>query len=137
MIRAVGLNEINPYIMPKILIIDDDTEFTRAVCATLKRHGYDVVEASGGKEGMDLYTQNPADLVITDILMPDLDGMEVIFHLSKSFPGVKIIAISGGGQFGTAGDYLSLTGQIRNVRCTLSKPFSKDQLFEAVDRVLA
>jgi len=124
-IRAVGLNEINPYIMPKILIIDDDTEFTRAVCAT------------GGKEGMDLYTQNPADLVITDILMPDLDGMEVIFHLSKSFPGVKIIAISGGGQFGTAGDYLSLTGQIRNVRCTLSKPFSKDQLFEAVDRVLA
>ena len=86
--------------MALILIIDDDDQIRRVLRKTLERDGYDVADAPNGKEGIRLYRENPADLVITDIIMPEKEGIETIRELRRDFPEVKIIAISGGGRIG-------------------------------------
>ncbi len=121
--------------MARILIIDDNDEFRDMLTTTIKRNGYEVVSASDGKEGIDLYREKPADLIITDIIMPNKEGIEVIFEFHKDFPDTKIIAISGGGG-GSAEDYLKMAGLAPNVKCTLQKPFAMKDLLQAVKEVL-
>jgi YesN/AraC family two-component response regulator len=83
--------------MANILIIDDDQQILNMLSQILKRAGYGVVEALDGKQGLKLYRENPTDLIITDIIMPEKEGLETIMELQRDFPDVKIIAISGGG----------------------------------------
>jgi DNA-binding response OmpR family regulator len=82
--------------MPRILIIEDDPLTREWLESLLTRNGYSVELAGNGKEGVALFMRSPADLVITDIVMPEKDGIETITDLKRHHPGVKVIAISGG-----------------------------------------
>ena len=120
--------------MPNILIIDDDNQFRTMLRKMVERNGYEVVEASDGKEGIKLYRKNPTDLIITDLIMPEKDGIETIQELRKDFPDVKIIAISGGGRLGPH-DYLHLAKMLGAQR-TLTKPIELDELLKAIEELL-
>ena len=83
--------------MARILIIDDEPQIRSMLKLMLEREDYEVVEAPDGVEGIKVYRQNPADLIITDLIMPNKDGIGMIIDLKKEFPDVNIIAMSGGG----------------------------------------
>src|SRR5215831_7102565 len=85
--------------MARILVIDDEDPIRRLLRAALEQRGHQVVEARQGKEALDLHRSQPVELVITDILMPEKDGLEVIMALRREAPQLKVIAISGGGRF--------------------------------------
>jgi CheY-like chemotaxis protein len=117
----------------RILVIDDDVNLLGVLAEMLRAAGYEVVEASNGREGMRLYREAPFDLVVTDLLMPEKDGLEVVMELRRDFPEVKIIALSAGNAYG----HSSLeTSTALGASSTLRKPFMEDQLLEAVREVL-
>jgi CheY-like chemotaxis protein len=91
--------------MARILLIDDDEPVRTTLRLTLEHFGHTVIEARDGTEGLALFQHANADLVITDIVMPEKDGLEVLRELRRMHPSVKIIAISGPG--GTAGRVIS------------------------------
>lgn len=121
--------------MKRILVIDDDWQMREMMHQALERAGYGVVDASNGKIGMNIQRQEPVDLVITDLIMPEKEGIETIRELRKDFPGLKIIAISGGGRAGADG-YLSVAKTIGADR-TLSKPFDLKQILDTVGELLS
>ncbi len=114
--------------MPTILVIDDEEQVRSLLRQTLTEAGYEVVEAGNGRQGLDRYREAPTDLVITDILMPDEDGLEATLQLTREFPEVKIIAMTGGSGNTNFLDVAKLFG----ARKTLSKPFELARLLEAV-----
>ena len=116
--------------MEKILIIDDETPIRSMVRLILERAGYTVREAQDGIEGMRVFRETPADLVITDLIMPNKDGIGMIIELKKDFPALKIIAMSGGGLNRPEG-YLR-GAQKLGAACTLSKPLNRNDLLRAV-----
>ena len=120
--------------MARILLIDDDTRVLETYFLMLERAGYEVVKATSGKEGTRLFRNNPTDLVITDIIMPEKEGLETIMELRRDFPNVKIIAISGGA-FLEPDDYLEMAKQFGAMR-TLTKPIDQEELLEAVRECL-
>ena len=115
-------------IMARILIIDDDEDVRTMLCVTLAQAGHTVIEARNGKEGLELFQHANADLLITDIVMPEKEGLEVLMELRKKHPPVKIIAISGG-------DYLHMA-KLMGAAKVLAKPFSTNVLIEAFDELL-
>ena len=120
--------------MARILIIDDDVQILDMLRQTLELKGYEVVDATNGKEGIRLYRENPADLIITDIVMPEKEGIETIIELKRNFPDVKIIAISGGGRITPEG-YLSMAKRLGANR-TFEKPVERDELLAAVRELI-
>ena len=100
----------------------------------IERNGYEVIEASDGKEGMSLYRKNPTDLIITDLIMPGKDGIEIIQELKKDFPDIKIIAISGGGRIGPQ-DYLHLAKML-GAQQTLTKPLELPELLKTIKELM-
>ncbi|MBT6500704.1 MAG: response regulator [Deltaproteobacteria bacterium] len=120
--------------MGRILIVDDDVDVLDMLGQTLEREGYEVVSAANGKEGVRLYREDPVDLVITDIIMPEKEGIETIMELKRAFPDVKIIAISGGGLVDPEG-YLSMAKQL-GARYTFSKPVEREDLLKAVRELI-
>lgn len=120
--------------MASILIIDDEPETRALLRAVLERAGHAVSEASNGREGLALYRQQPAELVITDILMPELNGLDLILALTREFLNAKVIAISGApGEDASALHVAKLLG----ARQTVQKPFSLDTVRAAVEYELA
>ena len=117
-----------------ILVIDDDETIREILRAILEREGYRVLEAPDGGEGLKQFTKTPTDLVITDLIMPGKEGIETIRELRQKFPGVKIIAVSGGGRIGPS-SYLKMAKGVGALR-TLSKPFDKTVLLEVVKEVI-
>ena len=112
--------------MKKILVVDDD-EFVRSMLrTTLIDAGYEVLEASNGKEALEAFRESPACMVILDIVMPEMEGIETIHRLRQNDPGVKIIAISGGGSV-DAVEYLRLAETFGATR-TLYKPLDNRKL---------
>lgn len=122
--------------MPSILVIEDNEDIRALYKRILERAGHKVIEAADGKAGTRLYREAPADLVITDIIMPEKEGIETIKELTNDFPDIKIIAISGGGSAMASSVCLSLAGKLGAKR-TLSKPIQTSQLLDAVSEVLA
>lgn len=120
--------------MPRILIIDDDLEILEVFREILQHEGYDVLAASDGRQGINLCRKEQVDLVITDIVMPEKEGLETIVELRRDLPHVKIIAMSGGGQIG-AEEYLPLAEKL-GAQCTLDKPFTPMKLLEAIGELL-
>ncbi len=120
--------------MADILLIDDMAGVRRAVGSMLKSSGHTVTASENGAEGLDMLKQRHFDLVITDMLMPMLDGSEVLAQLHAMPDHPPVIAISGGGA-GVSADMV-----LRAARATadayLQKPFEKAELIAAVDRVL-
>ena len=120
--------------MARILIIDDEVQIRAMLRQLLERSGYDVADAPDGKVGMELHREDPADLVIVDIIMPSKDGIETIKELTRDFPEVKIIAISGGGVLPQQ-EYLAMAKGLGAMR-TLTKPIEKEDLLEAIRELL-
>ena len=120
--------------MERILIIDDEPQIRSMLTLMLEREGYEVVEAPDGVDGIKIYRQNPADLIITDLIMPNKDGIGMIIDLKKEFPNVKIIAMSGGGLNKPDG-YLKGAKKL-GAACTLTKPIDREEMLKAVREIL-
>ena len=117
----------------RVLIIDDDPQFRMMLKQMLERAGYEVMLAPEGKVGVRIYREEPPDVVITDIFMPGQEGIETIRDLCRDFPGVKIIAVSGGARGGSL-NFLPAAEMFGAVR-TLNKPFEQREILEALKEV--
>ena len=120
--------------MASILLVDDDEQFRSMLSESLRREGYDVTEAQDGREGMQLYREHPSDLIVTDLIMPEKEGLETIQEFRRDYPEAKIIAISGGSRHGSS-DYLKIARTF-GARQVLAKPFSRQEILEAITQVL-
>ena len=112
--------------MARILVVDDDKVMRLLLRAMLERQGYSVVEAENGDEGLSYYRAAPTDLVITDIQMPVMDGLQMIKALRGDFPTAKIIAISGEKSRLAAAQTFS--------QCTFEKPLYMEAFLDAVQK---
>lgn len=121
--------------MTRLLLVEDDPQVRSMLSETLKQEGYDVVEAENGKEALALYKAAPADLVITDIIMPEQDGVETIHSLRREFPQAKIIAISGGSA-NVRGEYLLGTADALGAVKTFKKPVDIPLLLDTIQEML-
>lgn len=119
----------------RILIIDDDMQVNSMLQEMLKSERYQVLAAASGAEGVGLLRQESVDLLITDMLMSDMDGVEVIQEVRRLWPALKILAMSGGGIGTTPEFYLTLARQLGAVS-TLAKPFAREQLLDAVREMI-
>jgi len=114
--------------MGTILIVDDEPGIRALLRTMLEAAGHEVTEAVNGRHGLDLYRRRPTDLIITDIDMPELNGLEMLLDLTRHFLGAKVIAISGVGGEKNVLDVAKLLG----ARRTFHKPFGMPQLLDAV-----
>lgn len=118
--------------MAHVLLIDDDPLVRQTLRGMLEELGHSVVEADEGRSAMSLLKGNPVDVVITDILMPHSDGIEVIMEIRKSRKGVRVIAVSGGGGTLGATDILTMARKL-GAHQVLQKPIQRDQLMLAIE----
>lgn len=121
--------------MANILLVDDNAGLLKMQAEFLRDAGHTVATAANGKEAMRVVQRGSFDLVVTDLVMPEKEGIETIIELRRKFPALKIIAMSGGGRV-DAKDYLDIARKLGAAR-TLAKPFSGKELVEAVAQVLA
>ncbi len=117
-----------------ILIIDDDELVCNFMKETLTLEGYDVIVTESAAEGISLYQKHKFDLVITDIIMPDKEGLETIGELKKICPSIKIIAMSGGGIV-PGEEYLVLASRM-GASFTLQKPFGREELLAVIEKTM-
>jgi two-component system, chemotaxis family, chemotaxis protein CheY len=120
--------------MPKILVIDDDPLVRSTVARILRHRGYEAILAEDGHKGLKLFQSEAPDLVITDIIMPDREGIETIREMRAVRADVKIIAISGGGRLGNL-DLLAMAGKL-GADEIVAKPFDAAELVAPVTRCL-
>ena len=120
--------------MGRILIIDDDRSMRIILEKILHSGGHETVSAENGREGIRLYRENPVDLILTDLIMPDRDGLEVVREISAEFPDAKIFAMTSYDSTGSKG-YLELAVEYGALR-TFQKPFNRDDLLAAIDEAL-
>jgi CheY-like chemotaxis protein len=120
--------------LARILVIDDNPDVLRALHGLLSAEGHTVSDAPDSAAGIRLHHQNPFDLILTDIVMPDKEGITTIIELRQEYPDLKIIAMSGGGSFEPYG-YLDIAKRVGADR-TIPKPFSREELMEAVNDCL-
>jgi CheY-like chemotaxis protein len=130
--------------MHSVLIIDDEIDVREAIRRVLERSGFSVRAADGAADALELLRLQTSDVVITDIIMPKINGVEAIHTLRAEFPHVRIIAISGGGNFGitaykpnaiTTSAYLA-AAERAGAHYILTKPFESVELLRAVETVL-
>jgi len=121
--------------MATLLVIDDDAGLRKLMVRTLSGSKHRVFEAENGREGLKMMAEHKPDLVITDILMPQKEGIETIREVQERAPGTKIIAVSGGG---VSHNLMFLdVARAFGAAAVLAKPFRPAQLVEAVEQVLA
>jgi CheY-like chemotaxis protein len=118
----------------RILLVDDNTALRSVLRLVLVCAGHAVYDVANGREALKQIAAEPFDLVITDLLMPEMDGVETIFAIHKAQPGLPIIAMSGGG-LGSAHLYLALA-RLGGAGRILEKPFANSELLLAVDELL-
>lgn len=129
--------------MNRILVIDDEPAVTDVLEKILQRAGYQVTCAKDGPTGLQSQQDNPAEIVITDIMMPRVNGVQIIDELKRRHPGVRVIAISGGGNFGPMGyksEAITTTAYLAAAEkagadAILTKPFDRKELLETVKRL--
>ena len=119
--------------MQTILLVDDDVSLVQALKRSLEARGYAVTLAHDGAEAQKRFAEKDFDVVVTDLVMPDCDGIELITELGIKAPGQKVIAISGGGKI-PPDIYLKLAKNLGAVK-TLQKPFSRDELIAAIEEL--
>jgi CheY-like chemotaxis protein len=120
--------------MAQILVIDDDKMLHRVLKEILHFLGHEVRQAFDGKEGVRMCRESPPDLVLTDIMMPEQDGLQTIRELRRFCPEVKIIAMSGGSHVLPELDALAFASRF-GARQVLHKPFAHDELRAALNAV--
>lgn len=122
--------------MARVLVVDDVEAIRQAMAIVLENEGHEVVQASDGLDGMRRLREESVDLLITDVLMPGADGIEVIKAVRQHAPKLKVIAMSGGGNQLPAGFSLKMA-QAFGAKAVLYKPFENAELVEMVRSVLA
>jgi len=121
--------------MARILVIDDNAGFRDLLRKAIETWGHEAVVASSGEEGIRINRENPADVVIADIVMPGMEGIETMVELRKDYPDVNIIAVSGGG-FEEPDTYLDNAMLVGGAKKALAKPFSMEEMKEAIDELI-
>ena len=121
--------------MAHVLVIDDNPEICSILQEALEDAGYDVIVAGNGRAGVERYLEGGVDLVITDIFMPEQDGIETILELRRANPDVKIIAMSGGGSVRDF-TYLPAARQLGAVH-SMAKPFDVHEVLATVRQLLS
>jgi DNA-binding response OmpR family regulator len=116
----------------RILVIDDEPPIRNMVGLTLNLQGHEVFQASDGKEGLRLFRETNPDLVLTDILMPEQDGLQTIREIQNTCPWAKIIAMSGGSRRWDLPDLLPVAEKL-GAHALLYKPFGRAELLRAID----
>ena len=122
--------------MAHILIADDEANLIKVLEQALVRSGHSVVTAGDGLEALQRLSLGDIDLVVLDMVMPKMNGLEVIKEMQKKYPKVKIVAISGGGNSGGADDYLDVAKHLGAASC-LFKPFMLNELSAIVNELLS
>jgi len=120
--------------MPGVLIVEDDKELREMLKMSLIRRNFTVLEAENGKAAITHFKPLITDLVVTDLIMPEEDGLKVVIKLRELKPSIKIIAISGGGKVGP-GSYLNLAKAL-GADAIYSKPFSINDLIAKIEQLL-
>jgi CheY-like chemotaxis protein len=120
--------------MPGILIVEDNQELREILKESLNRKRFTIQEAENGKDAIIHFKPGVTDLVITDLIMPEEDGLKVIMKLREIKPSIKVIAISGGGKAGPA-SYLNLAKAL-GADAIYSKPFSVNEMIEKIEELL-
>ncbi len=120
--------------MKHILVVDDEPQIRLMLKKLLESEGYKVTEAPDGKKAIQCYREDLPDLIITDLLMPEKEGLETMAELLKENPGLKIIAMSGGGRNKPVG-YLH-TAKLLGAAETFEKPIRKEDLLEAIKKII-
>jgi CheY-like chemotaxis protein len=120
--------------MPGVLIVEDDKELREMLKLSLLRRNFTVFEAENGKAAITHFKPLITDLVVTDLIMPEEDGLKVVIKLRELKPSIKIIAISGGGKVGP-GSYLNLAKAL-GADAIYSKPFSINDLIAKIEELL-
>jgi DNA-binding response OmpR family regulator len=116
----------------RILVIDDEEEIRNLLRVIFQSKGYEVVEAANGEAGLRIFQSMPVDLVMTDILMPEKEGLSTIMALKKTNPSLKIIGMSGGAL--KSGHYLNVARKFGADK-VLEKPFHVHSVLEAVEEL--
>jgi DNA-binding response OmpR family regulator len=117
----------------RVLVIDDNDDFRKLALLWFQIHGIEAQGAANGVEGLDLQRENPADIVVTDIFMPEKEGIETIQDLRREFPAAKIIAMTGRESL-TDYDVFQVARELGVVK-TFKKPFKLDDLVAAVEEI--
>ena len=120
--------------MTKILVVEDDSSFRKVLVRMLTRAGYEIDQAGDGNQALEVCAEFNPGMVLTDIIMPDKEGLETIQELLEMCPELKIIAMSGGGKFGPD-SYLPLAEKL-GAKASLQKPFMRDELLSTIESVL-
>lgn len=120
--------------MSAILVIDDDASVREVVSEMLRLEGHEVIIAENGRDAIPLLSAQRIDLVITDLIMPEKEGIETISEIRRTDSHIPIVAISGGGRLGP-GDYLE-TARYIGADATLAKPFARQELLATIDALL-
>src|SRR5208282_860293 len=128
-------NHDKPMATCSILIVDDEPGIRELLSIMLETYGHTVATAEDGMQAPKIMATRPIDVVITDLLMPERDGLEFITEVRKKYPGVKIIAMSGGGHI--ARDSYLRIAKTFGAHFLLEKPFNQSDVLGAVDAVLA
>jgi CheY-like chemotaxis protein len=120
--------------MPGVLVVEDDKELREMLKLSLLRRNFTVLEAENGKAAITHFKPLITDLIVTDLIMPEEDGLKVVIKLRELKPSIKIIAISGGGKVGP-GSYLNLAKAL-GADAIYSKPFSINDLIAKIEQLL-
>jgi len=120
--------------MAKILVIDDDVLVRDTITRILERKGYQVLVAGDGARGVSMFRSEQPDLVITDIIMPEKEGLATIREIREECPNAKIVAISGGARIGNM-EFLDIAGKL-GASEIIAKPFDPSDLLNLVSRCL-
>ncbi|MCB5253039.1 MAG: response regulator [Candidatus Cloacimonadaceae bacterium] len=120
--------------MAKVLVIEDEDSFRNVLVKMLSKAGFEVRQAGDGNQALEICAKFMPDLVLTDIIMPDKEGLETIQELLEINPSLKIVAMSGGGRYGP-NSYLPLAEKL-GARATLQKPFMREDLINTINSVL-
>jgi CheY-like chemotaxis protein len=118
----------------RLLIAEDDADTRETMRLLLERAGYEVALAENGGRAVQLQRERPADVLITDLFMPETDGLEAIDTFRREFPSVRIVAMSGGGVRVKGGVYLSTAG-VAGADALLRKPFAIEDLLKTLQEL--
>jgi CheY-like chemotaxis protein len=120
--------------MARVIVIDDQEAIRRIVRRVLERAGHEVLDAADGERGLELLERHPADVVLSDIFMPGMDGIQMLRQIRKQFPAVKVIVMSGGDSSGMLD--LRRDAELLGAVKSLSKPFTTHEIVAVVNSVL-
>lgn len=120
----------------RVLLADDNEAFRTSLCEILEENGFTVTEAAGGMAASSLFTSRPFDILITDILMPDKDGLELLNEIRSQGLPFKVIVITGGGQI-EAEDYLRIIRDHPVVSASFKKPLNPEELISTMHSLSA